>query len=71
MGSTATPGDCGPPAGQATARQLVIHTTGLSYWFWNADIVKWEAATGIPNVLSGLNLIFQAPMVVVRWPEAR
>lgn len=52
-----------PPASQATVRQLITHTTGLSYWFWNADIVKWEAATGVPNVLSGLNEIFKAPPV--------
>jgi CubicO group peptidase (beta-lactamase class C family) len=51
------------PANQATVEQLVTHTTGLSYWFWNADIVKWEAATGVPNVLSGLNAIFGAPMI--------
>jgi len=52
-----------PPASKATIKQLLTHTTGLSYWFWNADIVKWEAATGVPNVLSGLNAIFGAPMI--------
>jgi len=52
-----------PPASHATIRQLITHTAGLSYWFWNADIVKWEAATGVPNVLSGLNEIFKAPLV--------
>lgn len=52
-----------PPASKATVKQLVTHTAGLSYWFWNADIVKWEAASGISNVLSGLNEIFKAPLV--------
>ena len=52
-----------PPASQATVRQLITHTTGLSYWFWNAEIVKWEAATGVSNVLSGLNEIFNAPLI--------
>jgi Beta-lactamase len=42
-----------PPASQATVKQLVTHTAGLSYWFWNADILRWEAVTGTPNVLSG------------------
>ena len=51
------------PASQATVRQLVTHTAGLGYWFWNADIVKWEAASGVPNVLSGLDAIFTAPLV--------
>jgi methyl acetate hydrolase len=52
-----------PPASQATVKQLLTHTTGLSYWFWNADIVRWESATGTPNVLSGDNVIFTAPLV--------
>ncbi len=52
-----------PPASRATVRQLITHTAGLSYWFWNADVVGWEAATGTPNVLAGLNAIFSAPLV--------
>jgi len=52
-----------PPASQATVRQLVTHTSGLAYWFWNADIVRWEQATGIPNVLSGKMEVFTAPLV--------
>lgn len=52
-----------PPASKATVRQLVTHTTGLGYWFFSPELVKWEAATGIPNVLSGLNAIFKAPML--------
>ena len=52
-----------PPATKATVRQLVTHTTGLSYWFWNADIVRWEEASGTPNVMSGSMEIFKAPMV--------
>ena len=52
-----------PPASPATVKQLVTHTAGLSYWFWNADIMRWEAVTGTPNVLSGVNSIFTAPLV--------
>ncbi|MEO8889141.1 MAG: serine hydrolase domain-containing protein [Jatrophihabitantaceae bacterium] len=52
-----------PPASRATVKQLVTHTAGLGYWFWNADLVRWEAATGTPNVLSGSNVIFTAPLV--------
>ena len=51
------------PASQATVEQLVTHTAGLSYWFWNADIMRWEAVTGTPNVLAGVNAIFTAPLV--------
>ncbi len=52
-----------PPASKATVKQLITHTTGLAYWFWNADIVKWEKATETPNVLSGSRVIFTAPLV--------
>lgn len=52
-----------PPASRATVKQLVTHTSGLGYWFWNENLVRWEAATGTPNVLSGQNVIFTAPLV--------
>jgi methyl acetate hydrolase len=44
------------PARQATVQQLITHTAGLAYGFWNANILRWEAATGTGN-------IFKAPMV--------
>ncbi|HUA71761.1 MAG TPA: serine hydrolase domain-containing protein [Solirubrobacteraceae bacterium] len=52
-----------PPASKATVKQLVTHTTGLGYWFFSPELVKWESVTGIPNILSGLNAIFKAPML--------
>jgi methyl acetate hydrolase len=52
-----------PPASQATVRHLMTHTSGLAYWFFNADIVRWEQLTGTPNVLSGSMEIFTAPLV--------
>jgi methyl acetate hydrolase len=51
------------PASKATVHQLVTHTSGLGYWFWNEDLVRYEAATGVPNVVPGRNAAFQAPMV--------
>ncbi len=51
------------PASRATVRQLVTHTSGLSYWFWNADLVKYESVTGLPNVVPGDRRALQAPMV--------
>ena len=50
------------PATKATVHQLVTHTTGLGYWFWNEDLVRYEAATGIPNVVPGSMDAFKAPM---------
>ena len=51
------------PKSRATVRQLITHTAGCAYWFWNADMVRWESVTGTPNVLSGSNVIFTAPLV--------
>jgi CubicO group peptidase (beta-lactamase class C family) len=51
------------PKSKATVRQLASHTAGLAYWFWNQDIVRWEEVTGTPNVLSGDEVIFTAPLV--------
>ena len=52
-----------PPASQATVRQLATHTTGLGYWFWNADIDRYEQVTGVPNVLPGSVEVFRSPLV--------
>jgi methyl acetate hydrolase len=52
-----------PPSRPPTVRELMTHTSGLAYWFWSPDIIRWEAETGTPNVLSGSNAIFTAPMI--------
>jgi methyl acetate hydrolase len=52
-----------PPASRASVRHLMTHTSGASYWFWNADVLHFEQVTGTPNVLSGSNAIFRAPLV--------
>ena len=51
------------PAGQATVRNLVTHTSGLGYWFWSEELVRWEAVTGVPNVVAGVKDSFRAPMI--------
>lgn len=51
------------PARRATVRQLMTHTTGLGYWFWNHDIDRYEQVTGTPNVLAGKAAAFTAPLV--------
>ena len=51
------------PSSQATVRQLATHTSGLSYWFWNEDILKWESVTSTGNTLAGTADAFTAPLV--------
>jgi CubicO group peptidase (beta-lactamase class C family) len=52
-----------PAGSRATVRQLVTHTTGLSYWFWDEDITRYEKVAGLPNVVSGSAAALTAPMV--------
>jgi methyl acetate hydrolase len=51
------------PRSKATLGQLVTHTSGLGYWFWNPGVLAWARATDAPNMLSGSAEIFKAPMV--------
>lgn len=51
------------PKTQATVRQLLTHTSGLSYWFWSPDILRWEQVTGTPNVTAGMLKSLEAPMI--------
>ena len=44
-------------------QQLLTHTAGLGYWFFNAELVRWHEATGIPNFLAGLNSTSTAPLL--------
>jgi methyl acetate hydrolase len=52
-----------PPASRATVRNLVTHTSGLGYWFFDAGLARYEQLTGLPNVVPGRAAAFQAPMV--------
>ena len=52
-----------PPASRATVKQLVTHTSGLGYWFFSEDLVRWERVTGTPHVVSGSSRIFTAPLL--------
>ena len=52
-----------PPAHKATVKQLITHTSGLGYWFWNADVLAWEQAVGAPKPMSGLRAVLDAPLV--------
>jgi methyl acetate hydrolase len=52
-----------PPATRATVHHLITHTSGLTYWFWNPELVRWESTTGTPNVMSGSRTCFSAPLV--------
>ena len=52
-----------PASAPATVRQLVTHTAGFGYWFWNRDIDRYEQVTGTPNVMPGDYAVFTAPLL--------
>jgi methyl acetate hydrolase len=51
------------PARKVTVKQLITHTSGLGYWFWNADVLAWEQAVGAPKSMSGRRAVLDAPLV--------
>jgi CubicO group peptidase (beta-lactamase class C family) len=52
-----------PPATPATIRHLMTHTAGHGYWFGNEELVRYHAATGVPNAFSGLRASLHTPLL--------
>jgi len=51
------------PARPVTLRHLLTHTSGLGYDTWNADVMKYRQATGIPAVGSCQNAALTTPLL--------
>ena len=54
---------CAPPRAGRRSGNLVTHTSGLGYWFFDADLMRYEQVTGLPNVVPGNAEAFKAPLV--------
>jgi methyl acetate hydrolase len=55
---------------QPTIQQLLTHTSGLSYWFTNVDLMTWHEVTDAPTPLTGLRKCLEIPFVAEpgeRW----
>lgn len=50
-------------ASRPTVRQLMTHTSGLGYFFTNADLARWHEHTGTPSILTGLRAGMVTPLV--------
>jgi CubicO group peptidase (beta-lactamase class C family) len=59
-----------PPTGKATIRNLLTHTSGLAYWFSNAELLRYHQVTGLPDPSTGSREMFKAPLIAdpgTRW----
>lgn len=52
-----------PPASKATVRQLMTHTAGFGYFFFNEKLMRYHQLTGEPNPLTGLKRSLSVPLV--------
>ena len=58
------------PRRPATIRHLLTHTSGLAYWFDNAELARYHELTGTPTALESGPRILAAPLIAdpgVRW----
>jgi CubicO group peptidase (beta-lactamase class C family) len=51
------------PKRPVTLRHLLTHSAGFSYEIWNADIVRYQQATGVPSVTSCQNKALELPLL--------
>ncbi len=59
-----------PAAGPITARQLLTHTSGLTYDLWSPAIVEYGQKAGVPSIGEGGDGFLDVPLVAdpgTRW----
>jgi len=59
-----------PPARPITLRQLLTHTAGFAYEFWQQPIIRYQEATGTPGIVTCENRALTTPLLFdpgARW----
>jgi methyl acetate hydrolase len=51
------------PKRPITLRHLLTHTAGFAYEFWDADVVSYQQAKGLPPIISCMNATLQLPLL--------
>ena len=52
-----------PPSRPVTLRHLLTHTAGFSYETWNRDIVRYQGARSLPQILTCQNAALSTPLL--------
>lgn len=52
-----------PPKRAITLLDLLTHTAGFGYEFWNADVVRYQQVKGLPPIISCQNTTLQLPLL--------
>lgn len=52
-----------PARRPVTLRNLLTHSSGFAYEFWNADVARYLEKRGVPTVLSGTRASLALPLV--------
>ena len=51
------------PKRPVTLAHLLTHTSGYAYAMWNAEVGRYCAKTGLPDMGSGLNAALELPLM--------
>ena len=51
------------PKRAITLRHLLTHTAGFGYDIWSSDLAKYQAAKGVPGIISCQNLALTTPLL--------
>jgi len=52
-----------PPANDVTVGQLLLHTSGFGYDFFDYELARYTKAHGVPSVISGSLAALQTPLL--------
>lgn len=52
-----------PPTRAATVREILSHSSGLSYEVWNQEILRYQTATGTPAISTGRIGVLGTPLI--------
>ena len=52
-----------PPRRPVTLRHLLTHTAGYAYEMWNQDVVRYQEARGLPQIITCRNAALETPLL--------